>query len=389
MNEVTLTPISNVSAGENIQKKVVNFRASTVVTNPNDVDSFEKEYQKQKKKAERDKNISMAIQIGTFAIFAGMLGFVAHQSGVFGKKVQKAVAKDVSKAKSFDKLCLNDEMKKEFEEVKLYIEHHDLFKELGEEQIPGILFYGEPGGGKNAYIYALTKYLQEKYPGSMLFEANVLKFNDKYFGESENNILKFLENVVKVANKNPDKKIVLFLDEFDAIARKDTGSNAAMSEKLQDAFKTGFNDVLNTPNIIITAATNKASKEEAVTALLDEAIVNRLEKKIFVALPNAEQHSQNFTELFKSMPEKYVSKELTDPNNPTMKKLCEYIAQDGHHMSFRDDAAIMKKVKSLWVKDKDKHPQITMEHFKEAVLDKANQLNWPPSEIEAFKASLL
>ncbi len=389
MNEVTLTPISNVSTGKNTRNKVVNFRASTAVINPNDADSFEKEYQKQKKKAERDKNISMAIQIGTFAIFAGMLGFVAHQSGVFGKKVQKAVAKDVSKAKPFDKLCLNDEMKKEFEEVKLYIEYHDLFKELGEEQIPGILFYGEPGGGKNAYIYALTKYLQEKYPGSMLFEANVLKFNDKYFGESENNILKFLENVVKVANKNPDKKIVLFLDEFDAIARKDTGSNAAMSEKLQDAFKTGFNDVLNTPNIIITAATNKASKEEAVTALLDEAIVNRLEKKIFVALPNAEQHSQNFTELFKSMPEKYVSKELTDPNNPTMKKLCEYIAQDGHHMSFRDDAAIMKKVKSLWVKDKDKHPQITMEHFKEAVLDKANQLNWPPSEIEVFKASLL
>ena len=386
MNEVTLTPISNIST-RNCRHNI-NFCATTTTTKTDSIDSFEKEYQKQKKKAERDKNISMAIQIGTFAIFAGMLAFVAHGSGVFGKKVQKAVAKDVSHEKSFSELCLNKDMKAEFEDVKLFIENHDLFKEIGEEQIPGILFYGEPGGGKNAYVYALTKYLQEKYPGSMLFEANVLKFNDKYFGESENNILKFLENVVKVAKKNPDKKIVLFLDEFDAIARKDTGSNAALSEKLQDAFKTGFNDVLKTPNIIITAATNKASKEEAVTALLDEAIVNRLEKKIFVALPNSEQHSQNFTEQFKKLPEKYVSKELLDPNNPTMKKLCDYIAQDGHHMSFRDDNAIMKKVKSLWVKNKDKNPQITMEHLKEAVLDKANQLNWPPSEIEAFKAAL-
>ena len=388
VNVVNLTDPATTTV--NLKKgNVVSFRAVTNSKAKNDeTDSFVKEYEKQKKRSERDKNISLGLSVFMAAAFAVIAGLALHQSGLFGKKVQKAVAKDVSKAKSFEDLALSKEMKAEFEDVKSFIENEDLYKELGEEQIPGILFYGEPGGGKNAYIYALTKYLQGKFPGSKLFEANVLKFNDKYFGESENNILKFMDNVVKEAKKNPKQKIILFLDEFDAIARKDASSNAAHSEKLQDAFKTGFNEVLNCPNIIITAATNKASKEEAVTALLDEAIVNRFAKKIFVPLPNSEQHSLNFTENFKKLPKKYVSEELMDPNNPMMKKLCDYIAGDGHHMSFRDDASIMSKVKSIFVKDRKNSEKITMEHFKEAVLDKANQLNWPPEEIEAFKAAL-
>ena len=48
----------------------------------------------------------------------------------------------------------------------------------------------------------------------------------------------------------------------------------------------------------------------------------------------------------------------------------------------------MSKVKSIFVKDRKNSEKITMEHFKEAVLDKANQLNWPPEEIEAFKTAL-
>ena len=367
---------------------VIAFRASEPMQKKESVDTFVKDYEKAKKQAENDKKFQKWATVISLGLTTVLVGLFAHSFGLFGKKVQKAIAKDVSKEKSFKELCLSENMQKQFNDVKLFIENQDLFKELGEDQIPGILFYGEPGGGKNAYIYALTKYLQEKFPGSKLFEANVLKFNDKFFGESENNILKFMENVVKEAKKNPNEKVVLFLDEFDAIARKDGGSNAAHTEKLQDAFKMGFNEVLKTPNIIITAATNKASKEEAVTTLLDEAIVNRFAKKIFVPLPTSEQHSLNFVEQFKKLPEKYVSKELLDPNNPTMKKLCDYIAQDGHHMSFRDDQSIMSAVKTIFIKDKAKSSQITMEHFKEAVLDKADQLNWPPSEIDAFKKLL-
>ena len=75
-------------------------------------------------------------------------------------------------------------------------------------------------------------------------------------------------------------------------------------------------------------------------------------------------------------------------NNETMKKLCEYISQDGHHISFRDVRDIFSQTNIEFVKKKKTGDKITIENLKEAVLEKANQLNWPPSEIEAFKATL-
>ena len=199
MNKINA--VSNYSMSGISGKNVVNFRADnmTKTTNGLDVDSFEKEYEKQKKKANRDKNISLALTAFMAAVF-GVIGFVTlKQSDLFAKKVQKAIAKDVSKEKTFEELALSKEMKKEVEDIKGFIENEALLKELGEEQIPGVLFYGEPGGGKNAYVYALTKYIQEKFPGSKLFETNVLKFNDKYWGGSENNVLKYMDNVIKEA----------------------------------------------------------------------------------------------------------------------------------------------------------------------------------------------
>ena len=392
MNEISSLGAYPLSVNSVKHNNVINFKADKNVQTPTDnnvqIDRFVNDYEKAKKQAKRDKNLQTGISVFIAATFAVMAGLALHQSGLFGKKVQQAIAKDVSKEKTFEELALSKEMQKEVEDIKTFVEKEDLLKELGEEQIPGVLFYGEPGGGKNAYIYALTKYIQEKFPGSKLFEANVLKFNDKYWGGSENNVLKYMENVVKEAKANPDKKIILFLDEIDSVARKASGSNAEISEKIQNAFKTAFNDVLETPNIIITAATNKASKEEAVTTLLDDAIMNRFAKKVFVPLPTGEQHIKNFIDNFKQLPEKYVSKELLDPNNETLKKLCDYISQDGHHVSFRDAISIFKKTKLEFAKSYKDGNQITIDNLKEAVLDKANQLNWPPSEIEAFKKTL-
>ena len=393
MNEIGKLAAYPVSADNIKHNNTVNFRADNSTERPSvknaEVDTFVKNYEKEKKQAKREKNLQTALSVFIAAVF-GIIGYVTiKQSDLFAKKVQKAIAKDVSKEKTFEELALSKEMQKEVEDIKTFVEKEDLLKDLGEEQIPGVLFYGEPGGGKNAYIYALTKYIQSKFPGSKLFEANVLKFNDKYWGGSENNVLKYMENVVKEAKANPDKKVILFLDEVDSVARKDSSLNANTTEKIQNAFKTAFNDVLETPNIIVTAATNKASKEEAITTLLDDAIMNRFAKKIFVPLPTAEQHVKNFIDNFKKLPEKYVSKELLDPENETLKKLCDYISRDGHHVSFRDAISIFKKTKLEFAKSYKEGNQITIDNLKEAVLDKANQLNWPPAEIEAFKNSLV
>ena len=76
---------------------------------------------------------------------------------------------------------------------------------------------------------------------------------------------------------------------------------------------------------------------------------------------------------------------MLDKNNPTVIKMCDYLSQDGHHLSFRDIDDIISQTRILSEKNCPKGSPIKLEHLKQAVLEKADQLNWPPSEIESFK----
>lgn len=380
MNKLGISPVSsaNIKTGN-----VVNFRASQPLMQVDSTDTFEKEYEKQKKKASREKNLSMALSIFIAATFGAIAYVTLKQSGIFGKKVQRAIEKDISKEKTFKELALGKELQEQTDEIKLMIDRRDVFKEKGLQSMPPIFVYSEPGAGKNAWVYALAKDTDAK-----LFEVNVLKFNDMYQGQSENNILKFIENAAKEAKKNPDKPVIVYFDEIDSVALKDNSVNSNFTNKLHNAFKTGFNELLKIPNVQIIGSSNKACKEEALTTLLDEAIINRFGKKIFVPLPNSEQ-LQNVIKEFcnnRITNKSYVDKELLEKNE-TIKKLCDYVSQEGHHFSFRDLEDILSKAVVLSEREAKGAP-LKMEHLKESVLNKAEQLNWPPKEIEAFKATL-
>ena len=381
MNEISTIQNYPVSTNKVQKNNILNFKAVAKPENEQ-VDTFVKDYEKQKKKANREKNLSMALSIFIATVF-GVMGYVTlKQSGMFGKKVQKAIAKDISNEKSLKDLALGKELQKQTDEIKLMLERKDIFKEKGLKSMPPIFVYSEPGAGKNAWVYGLAKDTNAK-----LFEVNVLKFNDMYYGQSENNILKFIENAAKEAKKNPNQTVIVYFDEIDSVALKDQGLNSAMTNKLHNAFKTGFNELLKIPNVQIIGSSNKACKEEALTTLLDEAIINRFGKKIFVPLPNSEQLQNCLKTNFEKITDKkYISSELLGENE-NIKKMCDYLSQDGHHVSFRDMEDIISQAVVLSEKEAKGAP-IKMEHIKEAVIDKANQLNWAPSEIEAFKATL-
>lgn len=367
-----------------LNKKSVNFRSvKTPINQKDDTDIFLKEYEKQKKQAKKDKRLQTGISLfiaGTFAVLAGV---TLHQSGIFGKKVQKAVAKDISNEKTLKELCLGKELQQQTDEIKLLLERSDILKEKGVNSMQPIFLYSEPGSGKNAWVYGLAK-----DTNATLFEVNVLKFNDMYNGQSENNVLKFIENVKKAARKTPDKPVIVYFDEIDSVALKDVGVNSGLSNKMKNAFKTGFNDLLKEPNVQIIGSSNKAYKGESLTQLLDEAIINRFGKKIYVPLPNTEQLQNCFIENFKRISNKdLVSDELLTKNE-TLKKMCDFLSQEGHEFSFRDAEDILAHAKVLSELNNSKGTKITMKHLKESVIDKANQLNWPQSEIDALKVAL-
>ncbi len=347
--------------------------------------------QKAAKKEKSKENWNKAGVIAQAAIALGIIG--SALATIFSAKMTKKALTgvkeeskklidtlkpvDVSKEKNFEELTLGPEMKKVVEDMKTRIERAEALKKKGSKGGSGIMLYGEPGGGKNAYVYALTKYMQEKFPGSELYEMNVLKLTDKYVGETENNIMGFVEQMVEQAKANPKKKYIVFMDEFDSIARKEDGNNIKMGEKFQNAFKTTLTKLTACDNIQVIAATNKAEKDAALNKVLDEAILNRFPQKVFIPLPSKDQLKNAVVAHYKSLPQDVVDKELTDVNSSKLDSICRDIAKKSNHASFRDLQYIFEHARVISESGTRKEGSpITIKDLKEAVKKHAESNNW-------------
>lgn len=352
------------------------------------------EQQKAAKKEKTRENWNKAGVVAQAAIAIGIIG--SALATIFGAKIMGKAASgalkkessklldtlkptDVSKEKTFEELTLSPEMKKVVDDMKTRIERTEFLKKKGAGGGNGIMLYGEPGGGKNAYVYAYTKYLQEKFPGSELYEMNVLKLQDKWLGETENNIMGFVEKFQKKAAENPNKKFVVFMDEFDSIARKPSegNSNKEVRESFQNAFKTTLTKLTSFDNVQVIAATNKAEKNEALNKVLDDAILNRFPQKIYVPLPTKDQIKKAVVEYYKKLPKEVVDKELTNINSLKLDSICKDIAKESNHASFRDLQYIFEHARVISESGSRKEGSpITIKDLKEAVKKHADGENW-------------
>ena len=394
---------------QTVQNNVIRFRATTPVINYNNRytppmpdeqmdDVFMLQMMEQKKAEKKEKSrdrwnkAGVIAQMGIATAFLttaaiGLLGVlgVKHLSKNGFQGLAKGSEKlmdtlkpvDVSKEKTFEELTLSPEMKKVVEDMKTRVERAEFLKKKGSNGGSGIMLYGEPGGGKNAYVYAHTKYMQAKFPGTELYEMNVLKLTDKFVGETENNIIGFVEQLEQKAKANPDKKYIVFMDEFDSIARKEDGSNKKLGEKFQNAFKMTLTKLTSCENIQVIAATNKAEKDAALNKVLDEAILNRFPQKIYVPLPTKEQLKNAIVEHYKKLPTEVVDKELTNKNSSKLDSVCRDIAKKSNHASFRDLQYILEHARIISESGNRKAGSpITIKDLKEAVKKHAESENW-------------
>lgn len=345
------------------------------------------EQQKEEKKQKLKQNLSWGIGIASGLAIIAMVGMQLKSMKNAGidsiakdmkKSVEKAkydIIRNVDNEKTLDELVLPDELKKVTNDIKILFDRNEQLKKKGMRGNSAIMLYGEPGGGKNAYTYGLTKYVQSRYPGSELIMMDVLKFNSKWLGETENNILGFSEGIIKRAKDIPDKKIVVFMDEFDSISRKATGNGAENSEKFQNAFKTAFNKLLEVDNIQIIAATNRASKDAPLNQLLDEAILNRFAKKVHIPLPTKEQFTNAIVTHYNTLPKEVIKPEMVDLNNKTLEKIVAYVTKPEHHASFRDMNYILDRARIISESEATSRP-IEMKDLIQATKEHADSMNW-------------
>jgi len=133
-----------------------------------------------------------------------------------------------------------------------------------------VLLYGPPGTGKTMLAKASSNMLNATF-----FEAKASVLLSKYFGESS----KLVSALFRKARKMQPS--LLFIDELDALAVARTGNMNEASRRVLTEFMSemeGFS-TKKEDRMIIIAATNKPWD-------LDDAMVSRFQRKLFVPLPD-------------------------------------------------------------------------------------------------------
>ena len=361
----------------------VNFRASVQVDNP--VDSFISEQEKAKKKAKKQQNLNTAVQVGILGACLASIGLMAHTSGLF-KKNFKLNFKDLSKELSLDQMALPQAQKDAEKRITNFIEHHKEIVEMGGGEGSALLFYGPPGTGKNTFAYGITK----KFPNAKFVDMDISKLNSKWHGESEQNVLGTMEAIVKEANKHPNEKYFVFIDEIDSVMMQDQSSGAKLSNDVLNAFKKGFNNLTNKENIIVIGATNLTiNPKEAKLAgkVLDTAMLDRFAEKVLVDLPSKEQLKLAITNYYKNPAIKRVDDALKDINNKKLDKIAEFLAKREHGTSFRK---LVKGLLQPTARNKEITPdvKVTIDDLIDTIKNNKENLNVTDAEMQAFLNSI-
>ena len=381
MNDLSVNAI-NVSAPAITNNKAgtVNFRATQQVSQNTELDTFKKEYEKQKKKAEKEKNLQLGLQIFTAGLFTVMVGILAKQTNWF--KSYKAVFKDLSNEMGLKDMALPDSQKAAAERIRNFIEHHKEILEMGGPNGSSILFYGPPGTGKNTFAYAITK----EFPKAKFLEMDISKMNSKWHGESEQNVLGTMKAAIKYADKHKDEKVFVFIDEIDSVMMQDHGSGAKLSNDILNAFKKGFNELTNKENIIVMGATNlKINPEEAMAAgkQLDSAMLDRFAEKVLVDLPTKDQIKLAITNYYKNPARPRVDAALKDFDNTQLDKIAEFLSKPEHETSFRK---LVKGILEPTASQKEVTPdaKVSIEDIIETIKRNKHNLNVSDTEMQTF-----
>ncbi len=137
-----------------------------------------------------------------------------------------------------------------------------------------ILLYGPPGTGKTTFAKAVAKEAGEPF-----FLVNMAGLVNCYIGETAKNIDKIFDYIRDYTERNR-RDVIVFFDEMDEIAKK-RGSDDKASESAVPSLLRNLDGVKKNKGFLVIANTNYAE-------LLDDAILSRFRRRVYVPLPDAD-----------------------------------------------------------------------------------------------------
>ncbi len=192
-----------------------------------------------------------------------------------------------------------------------------------------ILLEGPPGTGKTTFAKATACEINLPF-----VEVSCPTLVDKYIGESAKKVKNLFDELRRFV-KNEKKPLVVFFDEFDAIAKVRSAENKTAQEVVPALIReiSGFDT--DNDNIIILAATNLKSQ-------LDEAVQSRFTKSINIPLPDKKSRE----EMFKAKLISFAAFTDEDLKQINLSKLSE----ESSYMSGRDIQYIIESFCRLLAK---------------------------------------
>lgn len=222
------------------------------------------------------------------------------------------------------------------EMVILPTKRKDLFTGL-RKPARGLLLFGPPGTGKTMLAKAVASESQATF-----FNVSASSLTSKWVGEGE----KLVKTLFMVAiSRQPS---VIFMDEIDSIMSTRTTNENEASRRLKSEFLVQFDGVTSNSDglVIVIGATNKPQE-------LDDAVLRRLVKRIYIPLPDASVRRQLLKHRLKgkafSLPDGDLERLVRDTegySGSDLQALCEEAAM----MPIRELGANILSVKANQVR---------------------------------------
>lgn len=174
----------------------------------------------------------------------------------------------------FSEIIGAEDAKEELRYFSEYLKNPKVYISTGVGAPKGVILYGPPGTGKTMLAKAMAS------------EAGV-----SFISKEGNNFIhggpEMVHDLFKIARKYAPS--VLFIDEIDAIAKERTGNKLYVEDTLT-AFLTEMDGFTSNPTkpVFILAATN-FDVEPGSSKSLDQALMRRFDRRIFVDLPNQKE----------------------------------------------------------------------------------------------------
>ncbi|XP_027312624.3 ATPase family gene 2 protein homolog A isoform X1 [Anas platyrhynchos] len=252
----------------------------------------------------------------------------------------REVAVDVPKVSWSDIGGLEDVKLKLKQAVEWPLKHPNSFIRMGIQPPKGVLLYGPPGCSKTMIAKALAhesglNFLAVKGPELM----------NKYVGESERAVREIFRKARAVSPS------ILFFDEIDALAVERGSSSGAgnVADRVLAQLLTEMDGIEQLKDVTILAATNRPD-------MIDKALLRpgRIDRIIYVPLPDAATREEIFKLNFRSMP---VSEEVC---------LVELV-QHTHRYSGAEITAVCREAALLALQEDINAEYIMGRHFRYAL----------------------